>query len=147
MKTTTSTTSGAGARKVSFEEQEEEERVDRLFNYLVDEGALELISIDPESEEPLYRITPKCEEILPELYYEFQSEMNQTIFDLWQLGIIDIKFGDSNGDDLMRLSADWHDVYMSNKDSLEKEHKNLVYNLIDDNQLIKELEKLYDEGI
>lgn len=131
---------------MTFEESEEEERVDRLFNYLVEEGALELISIHPESHEPLYRITPKCEEILPELYYDLQSNMNETIFDLWQLGIIDVKFAEKNGDDMMRLSSNWHDPFMQNKETLTSEHKDLVYNLVDDASLIRELEKLYDEG-
>lgn len=130
---------------MGFDDQEEDERVDRLFNYLVEEGALELISIDPESEEPLYRITPKCREILPELYEEFQSETNQTIFDLWQLGIIDVRFGEHNGDDMIRLSQGWYDKFMSNKDDLEQGHKNLVYSLVDDGILIQALEQIYNE--
>ena len=127
-------------------DEENEERIDRLFNYLVEEGALELISIDPESEEPLYRITPKCQEILPELYEEFQSEMNQTIFDLWQFGVIDIRFAESNGDDMMRLSSNWYDLYMKHKSELDISHKNLVNSLIDDGILVEKLNRLYEEG-
>lgn len=131
---------------MTFEESEDDARVTDLFNHLVDQGALELLSIHPESHEPVYRITPKCEEVLPELYYEFQSSTNKIIFDLWQLGILDVKFSEKNGSDMIRLCSGWHDPYMENKENLTTEHRYLVYNLIDDASLIHELEKLYDEG-
>lgn len=132
---------------MTFDEQEEEERIDQLFNYLVEEGALELISIDPTSQEPLYRITPKCQEILPELYEEFQSETNETIFDLWQLGIVDMMFGDSNQEDKIKLSQGWQSIFEEKQKELTSSHKNLVYNLIDDAIIIEALTKLYEEEL
>lgn len=131
---------------MTFEESEDDARVTDLFNHLVDQGALELLSIHPESHELIYRITPKCEEVLPELYYEFQSSTNKIIFDLWQLGILDVRFSEKNGSDMIRLCSGWHDPYMENKENLTTEHRYLVYNLIDNASLIHELEKLYDEG-
>jgi len=126
-------------------DEENEERVDRLFNYLVEEGALELISIDPESHEPLYRITPKCQEVLPELYEEFKSETNETIFELWQLGIVDMKFADKTENDLIKLSAQWETLFKEHYEALDTSHKNLIYSLIDDAIIVEQMIKLYNE--
>ena len=42
--------------------------------------------------EPTYRITKKCEEVFPEFYAYHQSMMNSTANELWQMGVIEMKF-------------------------------------------------------
>jgi hypothetical protein len=132
---------------MTFEDEEKERHIDEMFEYLVEEGALELLSIDPESGEPLYRITPKCEQILPALYYEFKNELNSVIYDLWHLGIVDVRFGETSENDMIKLSAQWDEAFEENKDSLQREHKNLVYRLIDDAILTATLVQQFEEDL
>jgi hypothetical protein len=42
--------------------------------------------------EPTYRITKKCEEVFPEFYAYHRSMMNSTANELWQMGVIEMKF-------------------------------------------------------
>ncbi len=125
---------------MTFEEEEQERRLDDLFNYLVDEGALELLSIDPVSEEPLYRVTQKCKEILPEMYYSFKEEMDNAIFDLWQREIIEFKFGEESDRDAVRMTGQGYLNYLKQADDLTDEQRRFVTGFIDEAELLASLE-------
>lgn len=114
---------------MDFEDPEEEERVNALFQYLVEEGALVLASIDEEGE-PLYKITQKCKEILPELYEAHRSDVNRIANGLWQLGMVEISFGESNDDVNVRMSPLNYEKFLSNKHLLSKEQRDFVYTLM-----------------
>lgn len=106
--------------------------VDRLFNYLVEEGALELISIDPDTHEPLYRITQKCKDILPAMYEEFRNELNEIIFDLWQRGIVEVRFGADSESDMVRLTVEGFKEFQKCYQELSEDHVRFVKRLMDD---------------
>jgi hypothetical protein len=125
---------------MTFEEEEQERRLDDLFNYLVDEGALELLSIDPVTEEPLYRVTQKCKEILPEMYESFKEEMDNAIFDLWQREIIEFKFGEESDTDAVRMTGQGYLNYLKQADELSEEQRRFVTGLIDEAELLASLE-------
>lgn len=125
---------------MTFEEEEQERRLDELFNHLVEEGALELLSIDPVTEEPLYRVTPKCKEIIPELYYEFKNEMDNAIFDLWQRDIIEYRFSETKDEDAVRLTGQGYLNYLQQADQLSDEQRRFITSLIDETELISSLD-------
>jgi hypothetical protein len=130
---------------MTSEEEEQERRLDEMFNYLVDEGALELMSIDPVSHEPLYRVTQKCKEILPEMYDNFREEMDNAIFDLWQREIIEFKFGEESDMDSVRMTGQGYLNYLSQADELSGEQRRFVTSLIDEVELLASLEQAQDE--
>lgn len=64
---------------------------DHIFSVLMETGAIELIGLDSAGE-PTYRITRKCEDVFPEFYAFHTRMMNQTVNELWQLGVIEMSF-------------------------------------------------------
>ena len=66
-----------------------------VIQMLVDQGALEIFSVDKDGE-PVYRITPKCKEIFPELFNSHVADVNGMAFDLWELGVVEIEFTEEN---------------------------------------------------
>jgi hypothetical protein len=116
-------------------EEDEDRRLDMLFNFLVEEGALELLSIDPVTEEPLYRVTEKCKEILPQMYYDFKEEMDNAIFDLWQKEIIEFKFGEEREQDAVRMTGQNYLNYLDQADDLTEEQRRFVTGLIDEAEM------------
>lgn len=128
------------------EEEEKERQIDQLFNHLVDEGALELLSIDPVTGEPLYRITQKCKETLPEMYYGFKETMDNAIFDLWQREIVDFKFGADSDKDTVRMTGQGYLNYLKQADDLTNEQRRFVTALIDETEMLSSLEQILREG-
>jgi hypothetical protein len=61
---------------------------DRTLEKLILEGAVEFSGIDSESGEILYNFTPKLQEIMPELYDEHMSSLQQDIMYFWQEGFL-----------------------------------------------------------
>lgn len=71
---------------------EEEERItEEVFRTLIETECLVLSGYD-SNDEPVYRLTEKCQELFPELYAMHQAEVNQTANELWQMGAISINF-------------------------------------------------------
>lgn len=70
-----------------------EEKVDAMFNHLLETGAIVLKGMNPLGE-PVYSITEKCKEIFPEFYAVHRQQMNNMAYDLWSRGLIDIVFED-----------------------------------------------------
>lgn len=63
---------------------------DEIITMLILEGALELGGIDAITGEPLYNITPKMKEVMPDLYDEHLNFVNKDIFNLWEKGFVNI---------------------------------------------------------
>lgn len=114
-----------------FEDEEGLDAVDRVFNLLVRHGALELIGVDPDSHEPLYAITQKCKSILPELYEEMRSNVNEIVFDLWNRGIIDYRMGASSDGDMIRIAAYGPEEFERQRHELSREQVSFYFNLMD----------------
>lgn len=65
-----------------------------IVEYLLSIGALEEAGTDADSGEPLYKLTKKSEEFIPEFTELFYQEFSNHVFFLWQKEFIDVIFDD-----------------------------------------------------
>jgi hypothetical protein len=66
--------------------------IDSTIEALIITGAIEVVGIDPKTEEPLYKFNQSIQEIMPELYEEHINEVNRDIMKLWEKGFLNIDF-------------------------------------------------------
>jgi len=69
-----------------------DEEVSEIIAVLVQEGALEILGYDSVSDQITYKISKKCKEIYPQLYYSHFEHVGELAMGLWQDNIIDIIF-------------------------------------------------------
>ena len=69
---------------------------DELIKNLILEGALEVAGIDSENGEFLYTVTPKMQEIMPDMYEDHITQVNRDILNLWEKGYVNIDFLSAN---------------------------------------------------
>jgi len=67
---------------------------DELIKNLILEGALEVAGMDSENGELLYTITPKMQEVMPDMYEDHLTQVNKDILNLWEKGYVNINFLD-----------------------------------------------------
>jgi hypothetical protein len=67
-----------------------------IFDMLILNGAIEVVGVDPISNEFLYSMTEKMVDIMPEVYQEHMNEVNNQIMNLWQDGFLNVNLMDSN---------------------------------------------------
>lgn len=72
-----------------------EEEVNSLIEFLIENGALEVLGFDKQSDSFTYKITDKCKELYPELYNAHFSHVGDLAMSLWQNDAIDIIFNDN----------------------------------------------------
>ena len=65
---------------------------DELIKNLILEGALEVAGVDSETSELLYTITPKMQEVHPDMYEDHLTQVNRDILNLWEKGYVNIDF-------------------------------------------------------
>jgi len=116
---------------------EEEEYIENYIDYLISEGALKYIGID-HNNEPIYTVTKKCQEILPELYDEHIQKTDDATFSLWQKGIVEIEF--TEDEQLVRLTKDSAELYLEHRNNLSSDEMEVLYVLADSNKNKKEKE-------
>jgi predicted metalloprotease with PDZ domain len=63
-----------------------------LIDKLIELGAIEIRGYDSITGQFTYNITPKCKELVPELFEEHFKFINEIAFKLWQKDHIDITF-------------------------------------------------------
>jgi hypothetical protein len=61
-----------------------------ILDYLLLNGALEVVGVDSETGEFLYVFTDKLKKVMPELYQEHIKSVNSEIMRLWEKGLVDI---------------------------------------------------------
>jgi hypothetical protein len=66
-----------------------EEKVDFIFNILIEQGAIDLIGMSPDGE-PVFRVTQKCKDVFPEFYEAHVSDINRIAHELWQMGVVEL---------------------------------------------------------
>lgn len=100
------------------------------YNYVIEKliemGALELIGFDQQSNQFTYGLTPKCEELFPELWEEHFKFVNEMAFDLWKKGIVEMQF-DSDGTPMVMLTQKALNI----KDSLPDDERFFIQNLLE----------------
>ena len=67
-----------------------EEEYSNMISMLINIGALEVIGFDKKSNQFTYGLTPKCHELMPELFDEHFKMINELAFKLWNDGIIEM---------------------------------------------------------
>ena len=77
---------------LSDEEYVSEEDLSNLILQLIKMGALEVRGYDSISNQFIYNLTPKCQEIMPDLFEEHFKMINELAFKLWSKEIIDLTF-------------------------------------------------------
>ena len=77
---------------MSDEEYVSEEDLSNLIMQLIEMGALEVRGYDSISDQFIYNLTPKCQEIMPDLFEEHFKMINELAFKLWSKEIIDLTF-------------------------------------------------------
>lgn len=90
---------------------------DNILQYLIDMGIIVPLGYSDEIGQEMYKVTEDAEELFPEFVAEQTKELNETVFDLWNLDLIDIVF-DDNGEPLVGL----------NKNSMDKEKIEAIEN-------------------
>jgi hypothetical protein len=70
--------------------------IPEIFDMLILNGAIEVVGIDPISNEFLYSMTEKMIDIMPEIYQEHVNQLNNQIMNLWQDGFLNVDLLDSN---------------------------------------------------
>jgi hypothetical protein len=69
-----------------------EQELSEMIEHLIELGAMEIMGYDSISDNFTYRITSKCKEIYPELYYAHYEAVGELAQSLWMQDIIDIIF-------------------------------------------------------
>jgi hypothetical protein len=77
---------------LSDEEYVNEEDLSNIILQLIEMGALEIRGYDSISNQFIYNLTPKCQEIMPDLFEEHFKMVNELAFRLWSKDIIDLTF-------------------------------------------------------
>ena len=77
---------------MSDEEYVNEEDLSNIILQLIEMGALEIKGYDSISNQFIYNLTPKCQEIMPDLFEEHFKMINELAFRLWSKDIIDLTF-------------------------------------------------------
>lgn len=72
-----------------YEEDFDQDRLDDLMRYLIQDGYLLETGLD-ENGEALYQTTPKFSQDFPDMFEEQISETNITIYELWMMGLLDV---------------------------------------------------------
>ena len=65
---------------------------DELIKNLILEGALEVAGLDSETGEFLYSVTPKMQEVHPDMYEDHITQVNRDILNLWEKGYVNVDF-------------------------------------------------------
>ena len=112
---------------------EPDEEVEDMIDFLIESGALELTSIDKNGD-PVYRITSICKDLFPDLYYEHMKQADDTSFALWQKGLLEIAFAE-DGTNYITMTAENYLRYLDTADQLSEEEESLMFVLINKNIL------------
>jgi hypothetical protein len=69
-----------------------ENNEDELIKNLILQGALEVAGVDSETNEFLYTITSKMQEVMPDMYEDHLTQVNRDLLNLWEKGYVNIDF-------------------------------------------------------
>lgn len=74
-----------------------------LVKKLVEMGVIIPLGFSEETGQDMYVISDKADDLFPEIIQEQEKYINEAVFDLWNLELIDIVF-DDNGEPLVGLN-------------------------------------------
>ena len=91
---------------------------DSLIDDLILAGGLEISGIDEQSGEFLYTMTGKMKDLMPELYEEHLSHVNEEIMKLWEKGFVNIEM--MSDDPIVTVTKKAYDIIEISKLSKEE---------------------------
>ena len=92
-----------------FFEEGMEEETEQVIEYLVSQGAAEWDGIDQSGERMFKFNMPVLKEIMPDLYAEIMGDIDNTMLDLFQKGLIDIEY-DENLEAMFKISEQAREI-------------------------------------
>jgi len=98
-----------------------------IIEQLIQMGALEVIGYDAKTDQITYGLTPRCQELFPELFDEHFKFINELAFKLWNDGIIEMQF-DTDGVPMVMIKD--YEYTIKIKDTLPDEERFFLENLI-----------------
>lgn len=114
------------------ENEEFDEELTELIEFLLEEGALEIFGYDSISDTFTYKITDKCKEVYPELYNTHFEMVNETAQNLWMNGIIDIVF--TQGQAIVGVTDDQLDYIKKNINNFQEDERLFLETLLHEYQ-------------
>ena len=76
---------------------------EEIIKFLVELGILKNIGYSEILGEDIYYIDSKAQELLPEITEMHKKNVNQVVFDLWELDMLDVAF-DESGEPMVALN-------------------------------------------
>lgn len=108
-----------------YEEDFDQDRLDDLMRYLIEDGYLLETGLD-ENGEALYQTTSKFSENFPDMFEEQISETNITIYELWMMGLLDVTVKEEINDWVVIVTEKTMDCDLS---TLTPDQKNVILQL------------------
>lgn len=109
------------------EDNYSDDEISNLISYLIEQGALEVHGYHERAGSFIYRITPKMQEVMPEMFEEHFKFINEVAFGLWNKGYIEIKF-DEKGPVVMLIPGLDYDEVM---EKVNEDEMYFLENMID----------------
>jgi hypothetical protein len=108
-----------------YEEDFDQEKLDDIMEYLIQDGYLLETGLD-ENGEALYQTTQKFSRDFPDMFQEQISETNVTIYELWMMGLLDVTVREDVNDWVVIVT----DKTMNcDLDLLTRDQKNVIMQL------------------
>jgi hypothetical protein len=73
-------------------EEMNNQELSEMIEYLIEIGAMEIMGYDSVSDQFTYKITSKCRDLYPELYYAHYEAIGEMAQSLWMQDVLDIVF-------------------------------------------------------
>jgi len=108
-----------------YEEDFDQDRLDDLMKYLIEDGYLLETGLD-ENGEALYQTTSKFRENFPDMFEEQISETNITIYELWMMGLLDVTVKEEINDWIVIVTEKTMNCDLS---TLTQDQKNVILQL------------------
>jgi hypothetical protein len=108
-----------------YEEDFDQDRLDDLMKYLIEDGYLLETGLD-ENGEALYQTTSKFSENFPDMFQEQISETNITIYELWMMGLLDVTVKEEINDWVVIVTEKTMNCDLS---TLSQDQKNVILQL------------------
>jgi len=108
-----------------YEEDFDQDRLDDLMRYLIEDGYLLETGLD-ENGEALYQTTQKFSEDFPDMFEEQISETNITIYELWMMGLLDVTVKEEINDWVVIVTDKTMNCDLS---TLTQDQKNVILQL------------------
>jgi len=100
----------------------DDEEMSQIIDNLVKDGYLIKMGYDG-NDEPLYQTTPKFRKQFPEFYEDQIKETNETIFELWNMGLVDMTVKEEINDWVVIPNEK---TYSCDLDSLTSHQQNMI---------------------